>query len=100
MDVSTRESAAGDAPRCGQSKCAKDARAFRLEQPAARAVPYWKSAMADHAIVETKTAGGHAFAAWERPEEAQRDSVRRFRVSAQSPLECIVSDRLFAGRYA
>ena len=31
MDVSTPESAAGDAPRCGQSKCAKVSRAFHLE---------------------------------------------------------------------
>src|SRR6266481_262342 len=83
----------GDAPRCGQNKCAKDARAFRLEQPATCAAPYRKSATADHAIVETKTAARNALAAWERSEQPQMGNAPHFRVSAQSPPERIVSDR-------
>ena len=56
MDVSTPESAAGDAPRCGQSKCAKDARGFtRTLSNVLSSDP--TSAMAYHAIVETKTYG-------------------------------------------
>ena len=87
------ESAAGDARQCGQSKCAKDARAFQLERSATRSVPHPKSATADPAIVETKIAGGNALVTWERCKGARRDSARHFRASAQLPLERIVSDR-------
>ena len=83
MDFSTRESAAGDAHRCGQNKYAKDARAFHLERRAIRSVPRPRSATADHAVAETKTAEGNGFAAWERCELAETDTGLDFRVSAQ-----------------
>ena len=65
MDFSTPESAAEDAPRCGQNKCAKDARAFHLERLVTCSLPRERSAMAYREIVETKNAEGNALAAWE-----------------------------------
>ena len=94
MDVSTPESAAGDAPRCGQSKCAKDARAFRLEQLSN--VAQFRIGNLPRLITQLSKP--------KPPEEMRsrlgndvkrlkRDSALRFRAFAQSPPERIVSDR-------
>jgi len=93
MGFSMHESAAGDAQLCGQSKCARDARAFQLERLVICLLPRERSARAYREIVETKTAEGNVFAAWKRCEQAQTDSTLRFHVSAQSLPERIVSDR-------